>query len=63
MNKVKSPNNQTQQKILSPRKDFHSDFQVDQGVLTPERIEKELESSLRRDIELLVKRLAKVDFS
>lgn len=63
MNKSKSPIVQNQPKILSPRDDFKQEFKFDAGVMTPERIEKELESSLLRDLETLVKRLSKMDFS
>ena len=75
MNKTKSPicQNQNQDlgtnpalninKILSPRDSFNAEFKIDSGVLTPERIEKEIESTLIRDLETLVRRLSKMDFS
>lgn len=67
MNKAREPQFNENSEDHSPRGPFKSsscEANVSyKEAISPEKMEKELESSLVRDIEFLVKRLIKQDFS
>lgn len=67
MNKAREPQFNESSEVLSPRSSFKTpscEANVSyKEAISPEKMEKELESSLLRDIEFLVKRLIKQDFS